>query len=89
MSKERKLDKLLDTILENYSEEEILKADGFDDAVIGIDTHMRLVYSISKSLDILVKDGMTMEDAMEHFYYNVSGSYVGEKTPIWVEDNFE
>jgi hypothetical protein len=89
MSKERKLDKLLDTILENYSEEEILKADGFDDAVIGIDTHMRLVYSITKSLDILVKDGMTMEDAMEHFYYNVSGSYVGEKTPIWVEDNFE
>jgi hypothetical protein len=81
--------KVLDTILENYSEEEILKADGFDDAVIGIDTHMRLVYSVSKSLDILVKDGMTMEDAMEHFYYNVSGSYVGEKTPIWVEDNFE
>ncbi len=81
--------KVLDSILENYSEEEILKADGFDDAVIGIDTHMRLVYSVSKSLDILVKDGMTMEDAMEHFYYNVSGSYVGEKTPIWVEDNFE
>ena len=83
------MSKVLDTILENYSEEEILKADGFDDAVIGIDTHMRLVYSITKSLDILVKDGMTMEDAMEHFYYNVSGSYVGEKTPIWVEDNFE
>jgi|TARA_R110000868_G_scaffold294813_1_gene555282 hypothetical protein len=83
------MSKVLDTILENYSEEEILKADGFDDAVIGIDTHMRLVYSVSKSLDILVKDGMTMEDAMEHFYYNVSGSYVGEKTPIWVEDNFE
>tara|TARA_R110000751_G_scaffold122801_1_gene223425 strand:+ start:969 stop:1220 length:252 start_codon:yes stop_codon:yes gene_type:complete len=81
--------KVLDSILENYSEEEILKADGFDDAVIGIDTHMRLVYSVSKSLDILVKDGMIMEDAMEHFYYNVSGSYVGEKTPIWVEDNFE
>ena len=81
--------KVLDNILENYSEEEILKADGFDDAVIGIDTHMRLVYSVSKSLDILVKDGMTMEDAMEHFHYNVSGSYVGEKTPIWVEDNFE
>jgi hypothetical protein len=83
------MSKVLDTILENYSEEEILKADGFDDAVIGIDTHMRLVYSVSKSLDILVKDDMTMEDAMEHFYYNVSGSYVGEKTPIWVEDNFE
>ena len=80
---------MLEEILENYPDEEILVADGFDDAVIGIDTHMRLVYSVSKSLDILVKDDMTMEDAIEHFYYNVSGSYVGEKTPIWVEDSFE
>ena len=83
------MNELLEKILVNYPEEEILKADGFDDAVIGIDTHMRLVYSIPKSIEILVKDDMTMEDAMDHFYYNVSGSYVGEKTPIWVEDNFE
>jgi hypothetical protein len=32
MSKE-----LLDNIVEYYQEEEILKADGFDEAVIGID----------------------------------------------------
>lgn len=83
------MNELLEKILVNYPEEEILKADGFDGAVIGIDTHMRLVYSIPRSIEILVKDDMTMEDAMEHFYYNVSGSYVGEKTPIWVEDNFE
>tara|TARA_R110000803_G_scaffold15817_1_gene43542 strand:- start:405 stop:656 length:252 start_codon:yes stop_codon:yes gene_type:complete len=83
------MNELLEKILVNYPEEEILKADGFDDAVIGIDTHMRLVYSIPKSIEILVKDDMTMEGAMDHFYYNVSGSYVGEKTPIWVEDNFE
>ena len=83
------MNELLEKILVNYPEEEILKADGFDDAVIGIDTHMRLVYSIPRSIEILVKDDMTMEDAMEHFYYNVSGSYVGEKTPICVEDNFE
>ena len=31
---------------------------------------------------------MTQEDAIEHFYYNVSGSYVGDKTPIWCYDNF-
>ena len=29
---------------------------------------------------------MTMEDAIEHFEYNVAGSYVGEKTPVWVYD---
>jgi hypothetical protein len=32
---------------------------------------------------------MTLEDALDHFGYNVSGSYVGEKTPIWCEDMFE
>ena len=31
---------------------------------------------------------MTELDAMEFFTYNVSGSYVGEKTPIWCWDNF-
>ena len=27
---------------------------------------------------------MTREDAMEHFDYNIAGSYVGPKTPIFV-----
>jgi hypothetical protein len=25
-------------------------------------------------------------DAIEYFDFNVSGAYVGEKTPIWVDD---
>lgn len=79
---------MLNSIVENYYDEEILKADGFDDAVIGIDeTSMRLIYSVTKCLEILCED-MTMEDAMEHFPYNVSCAYVGEKTPIWCYDNF-
>ena len=81
----------LDEILEYYPDEEILKADGFDDAVIGIDEKsMRLIYSVRKCIDILItKEDMTLEDALEHFSFNVSGSYVGEKTPIWCEDMFE
>ena len=31
---------------------------------------------------------MDEEDALEHYYFNVVGSYVGEKTPIWCEDNY-
>jgi hypothetical protein len=74
-------------ILEWFPEDEILKADGFDDAIIGIDgSSMRLIYSISKCIQILSKD-MSEEDAIEYFEYNVSGSYVGEKTPIWCIDN--
>ena len=78
---------MLDSIVENYPDEEILKADGLDDAVIGIDEgSYRLIYSKTKCIEIFVNEGMDVEDALEHYYYNVVGSYVGEKTPIWCED---
>jgi hypothetical protein len=51
-------------ILEWFPEEEILIADGFDDDIIGIDEHsMRVIYSISKCLEILEED-MSEEDAV-------------------------
>jgi len=31
---------------------------------------------------------MTEEDALEHYYYNIHGGYLGEKTPIWCCDYF-
>jgi len=76
----------LQEILENYPEEEILKADGFDRAVIGIEPEsMRLVYDRNLMFDILVTDeGMDPEDAIEHLEFNVYGAYVGEKTPIYI-----
>ena len=79
---------MIDNIIENYYEEEFLKADGFDDAIIGVEeSTMRLIYSVSKCLDILQQD-MSEIDALEYFTYNVSGSYVGDKTPIWCWDNY-
>ena len=79
---------MLENILEYYSDEEILKAEGFDEAILGYDELSgRLIYSVQKCLDILVED-MSYEDALEHFSFNISGAYVGEKTPIWCADNF-
>jgi len=79
---------MLNSIIENYPEESFLIADGFDNAVIGVDQQsMRLIYSVSKCIDILTED-MSQEDAIEHFEFNVSGSYVGEQTPIWCYDDF-
>jgi hypothetical protein len=79
---------MLDEIVKSFPEESFLKADGFDEAIIGVDENsMRLVYSVSKCLDILGVD-MDFTDAWEHFSFNVSGSYVGEKTPIWCFDVF-
>lgn len=78
---------MLDKIVEWFPEDEVLIADGFDDAIIGIDDNsMRLIYSVSKCIEILSKD-MDEEEAVEYFDFNVRGSYVGEKTPIWCTDN--
>jgi len=79
---------MIEDIIKQYYEEQFLKADGFDDAVIGVEENeMRLIYSVSKCLEILMLE-MSELDAREHFTYNVSGSYVGEKTPIWCWDDF-
>lgn len=79
---------MLNKILDAYPEETFLKADGFDDAIIGFDSEsMRLIYSIEMCINILCLD-MEEEEAIEHFWYNVAGSYVGEKTPIWCHDYF-
>ena len=79
---------MIDEIINQYEDETFLKADGFDDAIIGIDeTTMRLIYSVRKCIEILMKD-MSEEDALEYFNFNVSGRYVGDKTPIWCLDNF-
>lgn len=74
----------LSTILENYSHEELIKADAFDNAVIGIEVNtLRLVYSIDRMIAILTKD-MSYEDAIEYLDFNVFSAYVGEKTPIYI-----
>ena len=45
---------MIDKIIELYDDEEFLKADGFDKAVIGFDeTTMRLIYSVKKCIAIL------------------------------------
>ena len=85
---------MLEKILEWFPEEEILKADGFDEAIIGIDEaiigideeSMRLIYSTSKCIEILSRD-MDEEDALDYFHYNVKGAYVGILTPIWCVDD--
>jgi hypothetical protein len=84
---------MLDDILEQYPDQEILKADGFDNCILGYDYspegNIRLIYSVKKILDSLVADEeMNEEDAIEYFEYNIRGGYVGDQTPIWCQDDF-
>jgi len=43
-----------------------------------------LVYDRSKILEFLQTE-MTEEDAIEHYEFNIVGSWVGDGTPIFVE----
>ena len=75
---------IYETLVEEYFGE-LLFADGFNDAIIGLERReMRVIYSVDKCIDILMED-MTEEEAMEYFDFNVRYAYVGEKTPIWCE----
>jgi hypothetical protein len=79
---------ILDKILDMYSDQEFLLADGFDSAIIGLDHEaLRLIYSENKCIEILMQN-MDESDAVEYFEFNVVGAYVGEQTPIWCRDRF-
>ena len=44
------------------------------------------VYDRQKCIEILMeRDGMSDEEAVEYFEYNVTGAWVGEYTPIFLE----
>jgi hypothetical protein len=80
--------RMLDEILDFYPDDEFLQMDGFEDALIGVDERsMCLVYSQSKIIKQLLKS-MDYETAIEHFGYNIAGAWVGDKTPIIVNDMF-
>ena len=63
--------------------ENTLKADGYDDCIVGVDTKSRLIYNADKIVDNLAKD-MTREEATEFFYFNIEGAHVGEYTPLYM-----
>jgi hypothetical protein len=72
------------------TDETYLTADGFDAAIIGIahpwqnNQKAVAIYDAQKCIDILVANGADYEEAMEHFEFNVAGSYVGDQSPIFV-----
>lgn len=64
----------------------LLKADGFDKAIIGVDmTNEKVVYDKVLMIEILLKRGLTLEDAIDYLEHNVYYAYVGEHTPIYMD----
>lgn len=68
-----------------------LEPEYFDEAVIGVAQSQTglfaVCYSEPKVLEILVEhDGMSQDEAMEYYQFNIMGAYVGENTPVFVDD---
>jgi hypothetical protein len=80
---------LLEEIMNCFPDEEFTIIDGFDNAVIGVQiSDMRIIYSVSKCIDILTLEGIDLSDAIEHLEFNIINMYIGEKTPIWCDDMY-
>lgn len=80
----------LEAIITKFYGEDILIADGFDEAVIGIEENtMRLIYSVAKCLEIIEGMGMPEEEALEYFYSQVHRIYILDQAPIFCFDDFK
>ena len=79
---------MLDQILEFYPGEEflLLSPEYFNDAIIGVTGDLRIIYHTPTIISLLMEhEEMEEIDAIEHYEYNILGSYVGEQTPIFSE----
>lgn len=75
-------------------DEETLLMDNFDEAFVGfsqrINEPLLAVYSYEKMVQVCVeRDGMTYDEATEYIEYNCIGAWVGERTPIIVQNPFD
>ena len=66
-------------------------ADGLEAALVGVGRRCGqpdlAVYSIEKAIEVLMQDqGCSREDAVEWLEFNSIGAWVGDDTPIWIEE---
>ena len=87
---ETRTDSILEYVRHNFPDS--LLANGYDTAIVGVasgcDTG-RVVYSIPKMIEICMKELATdYEEALEWLEYNTFNAYVGEFTPIYLDEMY-
>ena len=64
---------------------EALFADGFDESIMGYSSDGKVIYSVDMIVGTLVnRDGMTPDEAIDYFNFNMECAYLGEYTPIYM-----
>lgn len=79
----------LSEIAEVYPETIVLN--GYDECILGVVDRFGfdqpvILYSTRKIVDQLVDEGMSEEEALEWFHYNMIGAWVGDGTPAFALD---
>jgi hypothetical protein len=72
-------------LAEQYGEE-LVCADGFDEAILGVMTRVSkpdiVIYDYQRCVEIIMRDHeCDYVEAVEHMEYNVAGCWIGEDTP--------
>lgn len=69
-----------------------LEPSSFDEAIVGIAERAgglaAVAYDRSACIAVLVRDGMTIDEAEEWFEFNTASAYVGPGTPIFVDTRY-
>jgi hypothetical protein len=69
-------------------ESDMLVMDGYDDCIIGTIERcgqpIIYCYDKVKVIDHLKSNGMTEDEAVEFFYFNQVGSWMGDTTPCFL-----
>jgi hypothetical protein len=83
---------LIDSCIKRHigKDETILLADGLESAFMAIGrqfTHPVAIYSYRKTIKILMRDHqMDKEEAIEYFDFNIAGAFIGDQTPVFLQD---
>lgn len=87
---------MLQSIIDNYPDQDIYILENLNDAIIGFDQQSnRVVYSVKKIIELIYlqefKDdkNFSQEDAFGYFAYNIESNGCDEFSPILCYDNFE
>ena len=80
-----------DELAEEYPE--LLLADGFEAALIGVGTQFNTelaIYDFDKCVSVLMeRDGMEEDEAVEFLEFNTTGAWVGNNTPVFLRARVE
>ena len=68
--------------------EEIVLFDDIPDAFVGVAERFGMepvaAYDYDRCIEIYMEDGCTHEEAVEHFSFNVIGTWAGDRTPVFI-----